>query len=269
MRQRVKFERISTSLSINDRILGFTLTEQEEEAVINVAGVIGSEWDGLDAATMVQNIQQIDMPITLRLNTPGGMFFEAVDIYDALVEHPHPVRADIVSEAWSCGTILAAAADKVRIRPWAKYGLHRAWSGILMMGNEEEIRSQLAEADAIIGTLQKLDVQIAQMIAERSGNSLKEVHDWMVGPAGCDGTEFVGQEAVDAGFADELIETTAVKNQKELFVDGDSDAPEPTEESVPMGWMDQRLMRANAMKRMVEARRLRRLAIDSKASAPI
>ena len=206
MRQRVKFERPRTKLAIDGRCLGFSLNKTDEQAVINVSGVIGDEWSGFTAIDMVPEIQAIDTPIVMRLNTPGGFVHDALDVYEALVEHPHHVRADIVAEAWSAGTILTAAADEIRIGKAAKYGVHRAWSGFALMGNSEELRGQIAQLEAAAVTLDKLDAQIAELIAGRNNQvDVSDVYEWMVGEPGVDGTEFVGQEAVDAGLADSLI----------------------------------------------------------------
>lgn len=182
--------------------------EEEEpmETVVNVNGVIGDSFEGLDANAFVSQIQQINGPIRMRINTPGGLVFDALDANEALASHPHKVTADIVGQSWSAGTILTAAADEVRIMPAAKFGVHRAWSGFLLLGNEEELREQMNQLESDIESLQKLDVDIAKMLADRSGMKFKEVHDFMVGKPGVDGTEFTGQEAVDVGFADALIE---------------------------------------------------------------
>ena len=51
--------------------------------------------------------------------------------------------------------------------------------------------------------LERADDQIAALLAERSGNSYEAVAAWMSGSL--DGTTFTGSEAVDRGFADELI----------------------------------------------------------------
>lgn len=246
MRQVIKFERPQTRLAFDNRILGFTVSHKDEETTINVSGVIGESWDGLDAASMAPMIQDIKTPIVLRLNTPGGFLLDALDIYDALIEHPHHVRADIVAEAWSAGTVITAAADEVRIRPAAKYGLHRAWSGMLLVGNEEEITAQVEEVKAATATLRKLDLQIAEMISKRAGVDLKTVHDWMIGPEGVDGTEFVGKEAVDHGLADALI----------------------TSEPLPAAHLaENRAFRAAARKRLVQAKKMRSAAaFDTRAA---
>lgn len=188
--------------------LVFTRCEktEEDETVFNVAGVIGDDWDGLSAQQMVPEIQATRTGnIRLRMNTPGGFVNDALDIHNALISFPGKVIVDIVAEAWSAGTIMSAAGDTTRIALGARFGVHRSWNGSFILGNAEEMRSQIKQAMANIEMLEALDLEIAEVLAKRSGKSVKEVHDLMIGPDGVDGTEFVGRAAVDAGFADELI----------------------------------------------------------------
>lgn len=205
---KVNFERIETSCSFDGARLCFTKSEhpENEETVFNVSGVIGDSFDGLTSQQMVPEILSTKTPIRLRINTPGGFVNDALDVYDALMSHPHKVTGDIVAECWSAGTILGAGCDELRIAPAAKYGVHRAWGGMLMVGNSEEIQQQQKQMDAYVKYLEKLDKEIAQLISSRSGASKKQVHSWMIGEEGSDGTQFVGKEAVDAKLVDSLIE---------------------------------------------------------------
>jgi ATP-dependent protease ClpP protease subunit len=197
--------------------LHYAMTKEGEETVINVSGIVGDFFEGLDAATLVTKIQETEGDITVRLNTPGGMAFEAFDIFDALAVHPGHVRADIVAKAWSAGAVIAMAADEVRIRPHAPFGIHRAIAGFLLVGNAEGVRSQLKQLNANLESLDKLDIEMAKLFAERSGNTVKQSMEWLEGEEGVDGTEFVGQEAIDAGFADSLIENKKKGGDPENF----------------------------------------------------
>jgi ATP-dependent protease ClpP protease subunit len=218
MRIRTKFERFegeTPKLATADgKVMGFSVSARADETIINVKGVIGDEWDGLTATTLVPKIQAIDTPIVLRLNSPGGFVTDALDIYDSLVEHQHNVRADIVAEAWSAGTIITSAADEVRIRGAAIYGIHCAHSGLIIVGNSREMRAQVPEVVAYTEYLDKLDLQIADIIASRSGLDRSDVLELMIGEEGCDGTQWIGEEAVKAGFVDSLMLNNSSSAQK-------------------------------------------------------
>ena len=220
-RYTIKHEQMLASeyqLNPGGRILGFTKAESDEgdEDVFNVSGVIGDGWDGLTSSQMVPMIQNSGKPLRFRMNTPGGFVHESLDIYDAMINHPHNVTVDIVAMAWSAGTILSAGADETRIAPAAKYGLHRCWSGMMALGNADELRGSVNELNAMIDSLEKLDLELAGIISDRTNASLKQVEEWMIGPEGCDGTEFIGREAVEAGLVDSLIETRKKKKEKDL-----------------------------------------------------
>lgn len=220
-RFQIEFDCPVPKFSVDHRTLGFTKAESDgEEDVFNVNGVIGDAWEGLTSHQMVPLIQDSSKPLRFRMNTPGGFVHDALDIYDAMINHPHKVTVDIVAMAWSAGTILSAGADETRIAPAAKYGLHRCWSGIVNMGNAEEMELGIKQQHQMVESLRKLDVQLAQMIADRTGATFKQVQDWMIGPEGCDGTEFVGSDAVDAKLVDGIIETAPKKQEKTLKPSG-------------------------------------------------
>ena len=216
MRHNIQFERLSAKMSIEGSLFFNVVEQQEEErTIINVQGVIGDPWDGLDASQFVSVLQEIKTPITLRINTPGGIISDALDAFDAINNHEQHVRADIVAEAWSAGSIITAAADEVRIAPAGRFGIHQACAGFLIMGNADEIRRQMPQLEADLKTLDKLTEQIAGILADKSGNDHDQVLQWMKGEEGVDGSEFVGEEAVNAGFADSMIpvQTNLVKSQ--------------------------------------------------------
>lgn len=185
--------------------LGFTVTTNEEDVTtINVQGVIGSEFDGLDAPSVVSRIAETSGPIHFRVNTPGGSVFDAIDIYHAAVDHPHQVTADIVGQAWSAGTIITASADEVRISGTGVFGIHRAQTGLLTFGNRDDLLKVRTEIDEMVVFLDEIDLSLAAMLSDASGNSLTDVQEMMVGEQG-GGSQFVGQSAVDANFVDKVI----------------------------------------------------------------
>lgn len=188
-----------------DGRLGFQVTDQDDEVIIDVLGVVGDPWDGLTAATLVPEISKAQgRPLTVRLNSPGGSVFDAVAVATMLQEHNAEVRADILGEAASAATIISSAADKVRIAPAGEFMIHRASVGLLAFGNEETLGDVVKDLEQMRDRLRSVDSELVEIYAERTGKPAEEMRDLLVGPAG-DGTYFTGREAVEAGFADELI----------------------------------------------------------------
>ncbi len=181
-----------------------TLKAEADETIIDIQDVIGDDWAELSSASLVPKIRDIDTPIRLSIDTPGGSVFDAVAIYQALVQHPHKVTADIMGMAASAGTIITSSADHIRIAQAGTFMLHRAWS--VVPGNSAELR---AAADL----LDKVDRELDDVLSKRTGVSVDEIRELSIGDDGSDGTWLTGTEAVERGFADELLPTKSKPKQ--------------------------------------------------------
>jgi ATP-dependent Clp protease protease subunit len=177
--------------------LAFDVSNEGDSLEILVHGVIGEELDGLDSVSVVAAIKQFGGPaINLDISTPGGSVLDALAVYAALDASPATVTANITGGAMSAGTIIASGADNIRIGESASYMIHNAWT--IAVG-DADIMEQAAEE------LRRSNQQIASLLAARSGQDVAEVARMMAAGAGNSGTTFVGAEAVEAGFADEVV----------------------------------------------------------------
>lgn len=77
-----------------------------------------------DAEEVIRAIQGTDRstPIDIVLHTPGGMVIAAMQIADALRQHPARVTAFVPHLALSGGTLIALAADGIVMSPHAMLG---------------------------------------------------------------------------------------------------------------------------------------------------
>jgi ATP-dependent protease ClpP protease subunit len=126
--------------------------------------------------------------------------FEARAIMTLLVEHPANITAKIDGVAASAGSVIALAADTVEIAEGGFYMIHKGWT--FMMGNADDLRTTA-------GLLDKVDrAMIADYVA-KSGKTAEQVETWMKAE-----TWFSAEEAVEAGFADAVMPTTAAKKAK-------------------------------------------------------
>lgn len=77
-----------------------------------------------DAEEVIRAIQDTDSstPIDIVLHTPGGMVIAAMQIADALRQHPALVTAFVPHLALSGGTLIALAADRIVMSPHAMLG---------------------------------------------------------------------------------------------------------------------------------------------------
>lgn len=77
-----------------------------------------------DAEEVIRAIQDTDSstPIDIVLHTPGGMVIAAMQIADALRQHPARITAFVPHLALSGGTLIALAADGIVMSPHAMLG---------------------------------------------------------------------------------------------------------------------------------------------------
>jgi hypothetical protein len=87
-----------------------------DEATVWVYDVIG-DW-GVSAAELVPAIESISAPaITVRVNSPGGDYFDGVAIANALARHPAAVTVHVDGLAASAASVIAMAGDESSCTP--------------------------------------------------------------------------------------------------------------------------------------------------------
>lgn len=160
---------------------------------------IGPSWWGLiDAASVMTALDGMKgQRAKVRLNTPGGSVDEGIAIFNAMKDHPGGVDVYVDSLAASMGSYLLQAGENRYVANNAMVMIHDPWS--IAIGNSTDMRKQ---ADM-------LDKYAARMIpdyAAASGQSEDEVKAIML-----EETWLTGPEAVEAGFADSVIERESVE----------------------------------------------------------
>ncbi|MRV72555.1 Clp protease ClpP [Duganella sp. FT92W] len=164
------------------------------EAELLIYGDIGYGWydEGITAASITQEIAELDVDtLHVRINSGGGLVFEGIAIYYALVRHPAEVIVHIDGIAASIASVIAMAGDTIQISEGAHLMIHKPWS--FAMGDANSMRK---EADI----LDKLEAGLVDIYAARTEADRDELQQWVEAE-----TWFLGQEAVDAGFADEMV----------------------------------------------------------------
>jgi len=174
--------------------------------VINIYDVIGEDfWTGggftmkrLDGA--LRSIGRRDFEV--HINSPGGDMFEGVAIYNKIRDHAEAnslkVKVKVLGLAASAASVIAMAGDEIEIGASSSIMIHNCWT--IAIGNRRDFAEMAA-------TMEKFDASMATVYEARTGNSADEVAAWMDAE-----TWFSGQEAVDAGFATELLPADRVKN---------------------------------------------------------
>lgn len=158
--------------------------------------VIGDSWVGLDSATIAKKIKQSSgKRLVFDINSFGGSAYDGIAIYNAAAQHDAEVIAKITGIGYSAASIIPMAADKIVIAENGSLGIHPAW--MVAIGNRFAMEDNAK-------WLATLDSQIIDTYAARTGQPRSKIVEWFEG-GNHDGTVFSGKEALEFGFADELI----------------------------------------------------------------
>ena len=192
-------------LQKNPKTCAIRVQSSNNQATVYVYDVIDDIW-GIDAESFVREINALDVStLHVRINSPGGDVFTARAMQTALAQHPAAVIVHIDGLAASAATFLAMAATKVNISEGAFFMIHKSWA--FTVGNADELRTQASLMDV-------MDSNIANDYARRTGIDYQNVMQMMD-----DETWLSAEQAVDKGFADEIISTVADRHVDNKFFD--------------------------------------------------
>jgi ATP-dependent protease ClpP protease subunit len=166
----------------------------DNEAEILIYGDIGGGWwdEGITGESISNQIAELDADtIHVRINSGGGLVFEGLAIYQAFARHDAKIIVHIDSIAASIASVIAMAGDEIRISEGANLMIHKPWSGV--WGDADAMRK---EADI----LDQLQAGLINIYEARTDASREDLEAWVNSE-----TWFLGQAAVDAGFADVIV----------------------------------------------------------------
>ena len=127
--------------------------------------------------------------IHLHINSPGGSVTDGIAIYNLLKQSSAEVTTYIDGAAWSMGSVIALAGDRVLMAENASYMIHNPMSGVY--GDAEAMRDWADVMDKFKSSLLSA--------YRRTGKSDEELADLMDAE-----TWFSADEALEAGFVDEV-----------------------------------------------------------------
>jgi ATP-dependent Clp protease protease subunit len=166
---------------------------------ISIFDYIGDDGEGggVNSKRIAAALRSIgDKPVNVEMNSPGGNYFEGVAIYNLLRRHTQAVNVQILGIAASAASVIAMAGDTIAIAHNAEIMIHEA-QGVFI-----GTKSEMAEA---VETLRHIDESMVATYAARSGRPAEEFSAMIAGKD----VFFRGQEAIDAGLADTLMEREA------------------------------------------------------------
>lgn len=141
--------------------------------------------------------------IDVYINSLGGLAYDGLSIYNELTRHDGRVEVTITGVAFSAASIIAMAGDVIRMHEASDIGIHRA--STFAYGN----KSTMIDASQ---WLENLDQHLIDIYSARTGASRSQVEQWLDGVD--DGTLWRAKDAVEIGFADELIPSKQKSKEK-------------------------------------------------------
>lgn len=132
-----------------------------------------------------------DDDVTVDIASDGGDVFAASEIYTLLKKYSGKVTVNIQGLAASAASVIAMAGDQINISPTAQIMIHKAWGTI--DGNSDDFAHQAT-------VLSGVDESIAAAYEAKTGMKQTDLLHLM-----SQETWLTAQEAVDKGFADEIM----------------------------------------------------------------
>ena len=160
---------------------------------INIDGVIG--WDVLTTDIRAEFEAANGEGVDLTISSPGGSVYEGLAIYNVIRDYRRDggrVEARVIGMAASMATYIPLAADSISIEDNAIWMIHNPWS--VAIGDHREIRKQAEVLDGIASVM-------ADAYSGKTGKGKPEIREMMDAE-----TYLYGQEIVDSGFADSMVE---------------------------------------------------------------
>lgn len=171
-------------------------------------GIIGDWWDGLDAKSIVEQLNALPgNEIVVRIQSPGGSVTEGLAMFNNLKQSAKTVKVFIDGIAASMGSAVAMAGDEINIPSNALFMLHKP--SAMVGGNANELRDYADNLDVFEGSL-------LQIYSDRTGKAVDDIKALL-----SDGKDhyFRGQEAIDYGLADQLTDPVKINAKDSFFAE--------------------------------------------------
>lgn len=188
----------------------FKMSGKDNTATISIYDEIGM-W-GVSASDFRNSLNALGdniKTINLDINSPGGVVYDGLAIYNMLKRHPATVNARVDGIAASIASVVAMAGDTIEMPENAMMMIHNP-EGIVA-GNSDDMKDM---ADL----LDKIRDSVATTYMAKSGLGADRVAKMMA-----DVTWMNAAEAKSNGFADKVVNASTVKNKFNLARHG---APE-------------------------------------------
>lgn len=138
--------------------------------------------------------QQSDKPINMYINSPGGSVIDGLQLIDTMNFINAPISTTCLGMAASMGAVILSCGDKGKrfALPHSRVMIHQVSSG--MSGTYADMKIEFEQTE-------KCKNDVYNILADNMGKTYDEIEKL------CDRNNwFIGQEAVDLGIVDSLVE---------------------------------------------------------------
>jgi ATP-dependent protease ClpP protease subunit len=179
--------------------------DDDEDNSISIYDPIGFDpWSGsgVTAKRIAAALRSIGKKnVVVNINSPGGDLFEGIAIYNLLRDHPGEVTTRVIGLAASAASVIVMAGDKIQAARAGFMMIHNVW--VMAIGNRNDLRDAADQ-------LETFDDALASIYAARTEQEKKAIAKMMDKE-----TWFSGEQAIESGFADELLPADVVEEKEE------------------------------------------------------
>ena len=172
----------------------YEIKNKADKAEIWIYEEIGEDFwtgGGITAKNFQKELSEIKASqIDLHINSPGGVVFDGITIYNLLKNHPANVTTYIDGLAASIASVIALAGNKVIMADNALFMIHNPYG--MIAGNATEMRDFADKLDKVGGA-------IATTYISKTGKTDTEIQTMLDAE-----TWMTASEALEAGFIDEI-----------------------------------------------------------------
>lgn len=175
----------------------YSIKAKAKDAEVWIYEEIGDYWDsGVSSKQFAKDLKDIGPvdTITVHLNSPGGIVWDGIAIYNLLKQHAAKVIVSIEGLAASIASVIAMAGDETRMAENAMMMIHDPWG--VAVGSAEDMRKTADAMDKVKDSI--LAAYVAKCGGKTKEKNLSEmmaVETWLS-----------AQEAMECGLVDSITD---------------------------------------------------------------
>lgn len=177
-----------------------------KRAQLDLFGYVGGSKDdpwgkGFNESEFLADFRKIpsDSPLDISINSFGGAVYTGLSIYSLLKAHKGQITFRIDGAAMSAATIITSVPGAKVVMPRGSMMMIHKVSSVAI-GTTDDMRKAADD-------MEKLEENLINIYVEKTGRTVDEIK----GKVNAE-SYFTAEEAVEFGLADEIDETTEVKN---------------------------------------------------------